>query len=106
MKNVRSEPVFVTFSNSSNCSNQFDRKKKTKKTTQLRVHPLISSIARLLASENLKLDTEFNPNAVYFVVSVDRKSLNFVLANEENRRLFVILLFAAHSVCFHSILPD
>ena len=45
----------------------------------------------------------FNPNSVYFVLSVDKSGLDFGLSNEENRKLFVSLLFAAHCVVFHSL---
>jgi magnesium-transporting ATPase (P-type)/class 3 adenylate cyclase len=45
----------------------------------------------------------FNPNSVYFVLSVDKTGLDFGLASEENRKLFISLLFAAQCVCFHSL---
>lgn len=56
-------------------------------------------IQRLSSADKI----QFNPNSVYFVLSVDKSGLDYGLANEENSKLFVSLLFAAHCVCFHSL---
>lgn len=48
----------------------------------------------------------FNPNSVYFILSVDKTGLEYGISNEENRELFISLLFAAHCVCFHSLQFD
>ena len=46
---------------------------------------------------------EFNPNSVYFVLSIDKTGLEYGLSNDETTKLFISLLFAAHCVCFHSL---
>ncbi|OMJ91182.1 hypothetical protein SteCoe_6354 [Stentor coeruleus] len=45
----------------------------------------------------------FNPNSVYFVLSVDSTGLEYGMSSEECRKLFISLLFAARCVCFHSL---
>lgn len=49
------------------------------------------------------LKIHFNPNSVYYVLSVDKSGLDYGLSNEENQKLLISLLFAAHCVCFHSL---
>jgi class 3 adenylate cyclase len=48
------------------------------------------------------LDTE-NAN---FSLIIDSKILDTVFSNQDNIKLFMMLLLAAKSVCFHSIMPD
>lgn len=45
----------------------------------------------------------YNPSSVYFVLSIDKTGLEYGTSNDELRKLFVSLLFAAHCVCFHSL---
>ena len=41
-----------------------------------------------------------------FSLSIDSKFVDHALSTVEHRRIFLILLFIAKSVCFHSLLPD
>ncbi|CAG9325165.1 unnamed protein product [Blepharisma stoltei] len=67
------------------------------------IHPFLAQLTTINLSSPLKMT--FNPESVFFVLSVDARSITHELGSEENRKLFCALLSAANCVCFHSLLP-
>ncbi|CAG9320537.1 unnamed protein product [Blepharisma stoltei] len=78
--------------------------------SELQTHRLhrIPKIVSQLAGTEIKIPI-FKPSVhelIDFNLCVDRTALNFGLSSEENRKYFAILLAAARSVCFYSLLPE
>ena len=96
---IKSEPMI--FLGPQNSSTNQDEKKMLKKITSASPREISTLLTKAENLENQKI--EFNPNSVYFVLSVDKTGLEFGLNNDGNKKLFVSLLFAAHCVCFHSL---
>ncbi|CAG9331911.1 unnamed protein product [Blepharisma stoltei] len=69
------------------------------------IHPLMSEFADAVVLEDA-LKNSFDPDTVFYSLSIDRTGLQFALSSEENRRYLVALLFAAKSVIFSSITTD
>ncbi|OMJ96302.1 hypothetical protein SteCoe_30 [Stentor coeruleus] len=97
---IRSEPlIFIGIHNSSYVVQE--EKKNLDKITGPGSPREIQTLMTKQDGEHTKLG--FNPNSVYFVLSVDKSGLEYGLSSEESRKLFISLLFAAHCVCFHSL---
>ncbi|CAG9312071.1 unnamed protein product [Blepharisma stoltei] len=78
--------------------------------SEIKTHRLhrVPRIVSQLAKSQIKIPS-FKPSIhelIDFTLSVDRSALNFALSSEENRKYFAILLAAAKSVCFYSLLPE
>ncbi|CAG9325163.1 unnamed protein product [Blepharisma stoltei] len=71
---------------------------------QIKIHPFLSKFANVNMESPLSM--HFNPNSVYFILSVDSSGINYGLSTEENRKYFSALLCAANCVCFHSLSPN
>ena len=59
-----------------------------------------------LSIEKIDIQKRIAPDSVDFVMSVNSKILEYVLASSAHRRKFVSLLFAAKCVVFYSMSPD
>ncbi|OMJ87976.1 hypothetical protein SteCoe_10216 [Stentor coeruleus] len=98
---MKSEPlIFVGMQNSSYMQ-QEENKNIDKLTGANSPREIQTLITKQDSREIPKVG--FNPDSVYFVLSVDKSGLEYGMASEETRKQFISLLFAAHCVCFHSL---
>ena len=113
-QNVRSEPCSFNQSSSLSKAKSLSMKKgsfvkyfrSSRPLMKRPIHPLLSELGSFGVKPSININKEFVSDSVYFVLSVDRESLETAMSTEEARKLFVYLLFAAHTVCFHSLFPD
>ncbi|CAG9320535.1 unnamed protein product [Blepharisma stoltei] len=73
-----------------------------------RMRRIPTIVSHLAHSKNVEMPT-FEPPVCEFTdfsLCVDRSGLEYGLQSEENRKYFAILLCAAKSVCFYSLLPE
>lgn len=70
------------------------------------LHPLISRISVINIGAIQSLNKSYNCEAPDYVLVMDGKSLLCSLMTEESLKNFIIVLFAAKSVCFFNMLPN
>ena len=91
-----SEPKSQILVNKTRKNKFFDRKK--------RIHPILINLANF--QQRIQTMRDLDPNMINFALSIDSSFLTYALASEEHKKQFVILLFAAKTVIFHSLFPD
>ena len=68
------------------------------------VHPFISRLS--LYKHLTDLQGDFNPKLMNFVLSIDSKGFEYCMETQIHLKYFIVLLFTAKAVCFHSLFPD
>ncbi|CAG9325164.1 unnamed protein product [Blepharisma stoltei] len=104
MPNSKTDPVLLDGDESPQSFFQYGRRRSQEYMKTKKFHPFLTQIASFSISSPLKMS--FNPDSVYFVLSIDSNGIDYALSSEENRKIFCSLLCAAHSVCFHSLKPN
>ncbi|CAG9312635.1 unnamed protein product [Blepharisma stoltei] len=69
------------------------------------INPLISKLTSFSHINYIDLNQSINQTNLNFVLSIDNKILEICIEHSNCRKLLVVLLFTAQSVCFHSLLP-
>lgn len=77
------------------------RRRKSRRISIKQIHPIVAQFAKITIDS--KLNEYFDHQAVEFNLLIDTIAIEFALANEDNRKLFCVLLSAARCVIFHSL---